>query len=1380
MAYVKKFEYSHYDFHDAIHYEIELLKDGAAAGSTSIQKGTGNPTRYLTSRSGRTDNAMVIGSEFKFSFVIDREDLSDYDELFESEYKDWRLDAYRDSTLFWRGYVQPDALKRSLVGNRFIIDVSATDALKDLSNEEFRDDGNLVIGKKHLMYILKTALAPLGIELPFKIQLGTYETTYGSSTSNCLYTTFIYAERFISMESGRTRVKSCLEVLEEAFKDFNVELQQVDGYYYLKAKHEAASYYYQYTWALGAQGRIAADVILGTSDWKVEGDPDLSLVNPLRKVNITHRNRNLGGDVVADLDVWESGSPWSITPWYDEYTEDGGTTLVIPDDDTLYYLAKRDVFELTDDVELTKVTDTDYIRISMSVKIRNLDTDYLSNIEYTIVRIYIDHVTEGSEYLAAYGYLEENRWIQIETNNTSANHITDTGDFNVRVEMEAIVKGGGSLNYSCEVLFRDVHISKITIADEGEIVEDVSYDEFTEVVSALEGREVLEIETLFGDTYQSEDLGAYYVDTAGAENSTYWCRYGKSEAIPLVEIYGLALLTDRQRFKEFISGLNYKDVDDELRPNSVVAINRGDGAGTRYYRVLAYEKSFITNMVKVRLEEMLFDNISYTSTRIILSSVDGQSSGGSTYTVSGGGSFSLLDHNNILGGVHLDTGERAQWDEAYTDRLKWDGGSSELVPATGRASLELGTAALLDGSSISDNEVLVGNGTGSFVGSSTLIWNESALNIYNGSNRIRLNPGSIARIYNYDGSNYIDFYLGDSYALYIKGSNKHVSINTNSDSGYNLNVNGTGYFSSHLFVDGNLDVDGTGNVEGVLTCQNDVGSASFVSGFAGSGWKLDYDTDYTLTVDNLYVRKAMNVYELTINQIRATNGALWVTDAAKIESVTPESDIYICVIDTDSGNIVAPFEADDILRCQKWTGRSVKYYSAQVLSVESDGSAFTLDIIDGTDEPEADDIVVRIGNIASSSDRTGSIYLTSSDDDSPYIDVLDNVTSYDFSGKTKVRLGKLDGIVDSDFDSGDLTGYGLYSSNIFLKGKIIANSGEIGGWEIGEDYIRSGGSGERIILDKANIRIDLYSSGGYLSRIDPNDGISCIYGYFEELSVKDQTVIATDSSYGGYIHIKNAPEGAITEAILKADSGGVLSLRNASGDEQIMFDGAACKAVFTGDSSDTYIHFSETNDFIIGIDYSDSQKLKIQPASAPSTGSGIYYTSQALLSVIAGYGGSILTVSNTHTTSNPSMIINVGCTASDHDILKFNRTYDGDYATIHFAYGTYSLSNPSDIRKKKLIENISGESSLNLLNKINPINFLWKKDHNNPKNGNKLIGYIAQELKKIIPEMVHHNTSIDEETGEKHDDYFINQSYIIPYLHAAIKQLYNLIKEIQK
>ncbi len=50
----------------------------------------------------------------------------------------------------------------------------------------------------------------------------------------------------------------------------------------------------------------------------------------------------------------------------------------------------------------------------------------------------------------------------------------------------------------------------------------------------------------------------------------------------------------------------------------------------------------------------------------------------------GAGSYSVITDNS------------SNWDTAYTDRLKWDGGATDLVPATGRSSLELGDSATKD------------------------------------------------------------------------------------------------------------------------------------------------------------------------------------------------------------------------------------------------------------------------------------------------------------------------------------------------------------------------------------------------------------------------------------------------------------------------------------------------------------------------------------------------------------------------------------------------------------------------------------------------------------------------------------------------------------
>ncbi len=220
-----------------------------------------------------------------------------------------------------------------------------------------------------------------------------------------------------------------------------------------------------------------------------------------------------------------------------------------------------------------------------------------------------------------------------------------------------------------------------------------------------------------------------------------------------------------------------------------------------------------------------------------------------------------------------------------------------------------------------------------------------------------------------------------------------------------------------------------------------IGTKSFVSGFTGSGWRIDNSS--SATFDKLTVRKNMNVYELIIKKVRSVNGGLVVSAAnCKIKSVidsTLESDYWI-IYPEDS---TVSFVAGDIVRCQNFTGSDEKYYYAVVGHVDSSYFALDKNSFEGESRPAVGDELVQFGNITDT-DRQGVIYLTSTDDNAPYIDVLDSVDSYDFTGKTKVRLGDLTGITTNTW--GSLKGYGLYGQNVYLEngyfsGKIYVTGG---------------------------------------------------------------------------------------------------------------------------------------------------------------------------------------------------------------------------------------------------------------------------------------------------------------------------------------------------
>ncbi len=257
-------------------------------------------------------------------------------------------------------------------------------------------------------------------------------------------------------------------------------------------------------------------------------------------------------------------------------------------------------------------------------------------------------------------------------------------------------------------------------------------------------------------------------------------------------------------------------------------------------------------------------------------------------------------------------------------------------------------------------------------------------------------------------------------------------------------------------------------------------AATFASGWAGSGWRADYGittaSRASIETDDLTVRGRMRVYELLIQQIRATNGSLLVTSSSKVVTVTTSSNplwtvngsqltfngndatltftLYTIATSTSAEDAASKrtyhgFLYGDIIRAQQveWNGSSFAGVIQSNLEVTGVSNLYTYDaaFVSG-DAPAVGYDFVRLGNVSDSS-RRGVVYLTSDDSAAPFIDIVDNISyhsDWNSAGAIKARLGKLTGISDTDF-GGALSGYGLYSTNVYLKGNIYATSGIFNG-----------------------------------------------------------------------------------------------------------------------------------------------------------------------------------------------------------------------------------------------------------------------------------------------------------------------------------------------
>jgi hypothetical protein len=124
----------------------------------------------------------------------------------------------------------------------------------------------------------------------------------------------------------------------------------------------------------------------------------------------------------------------------------------------------------------------------------------------------------------------------------------------------------------------------------------------------------------------------------------------------------------------------------------------------------------------------------------------------------------------------------------------------------------------------------------------------------------------------------------------------------------------------------------------------------------------------------------------------------------------------------------------------------------------------------------------------------------------------------------------------------------------------------------------------------------------------------------------------------------------------------------------------------------------------------------------------------------------------------------------------FNISYLGT-GTVYSNGGTLTNTNPSDIRLKNTI--IPLTNNLDIINQLRPVSFLWNDQQ---KHGSKLqIGFIAQEVKKVIPVIVSEYkepivgpSNLVDENGMRIDEcitnFGVDTMALIPFLVGGMKE----------
>ena len=363
-------------------------------------------------------------------------------------------------------------------------------------------------------------------------------------------------------------------------------------------------------------------------------------------------------------------------------------------------------------------------------------------------------------------------------------------------------------------------------------------------------------------------------------------------------------------------------------------------------------------------------------------------------------------------------------------------------------------------------------------------------------------------------------------------------------------------------------------------------SPDFASnGFAGSGWAAQTAADGKTYVeaDNLRIRGTLTAFELVIEKIRAICGALGISQACgRVKSVDGDATNYYLVLEGDDTHGYGGFQANDFIRCQRWTTNGARGYwvrvsfigstagghdnvlainrsefdaaivepqagevnaydhvqdvSAHVVQLVTDDYASLITADDGTTElfaddsdtpvaglmvrPEVGDELVQYGN-ATDPTRQSAIYIHANGTGQPAIDLLTDITSKSFVGCLACRLG---GYLPTG-------GFGLYAKN----GQIISLSPDgrtthyslnpDGSFSLGQGAIEYNGKGDVTIGSNVTIKWGPQSQTTYKWAVSDNGTSAPNHDW--------SSTFPTDVAQGKYIWKRTTyPDGTETTELL--------------------------------------------------------------------------------------------------------------------------------------------------------------------------------------------------------------------------------------------------------
>ncbi len=187
---------------------------------------------------------------------------------------------------------------------------------------------------------------------------------------------------------------------------------------------------------------------------------------------------------------------------------------------------------------------------------------------------------------------------------------------------------------------------------------------------------------------------------------------------------------------------------------------------------------------------------------------------------------------------------------------------------------------------------------------------------------------------------------------------------------------------------------------------NEFKNTSFTAGQFGSGFQLKQNSNgqSSLEIDNILVRREMQVNKLTIAEIKSVGGSILLSLADMVAmSVIEQANSYRVFFNNDNGKIANKFAINDQAICRTWNGSGAKYYWRLVVGIGANYIDLSKTDKDGSSIPNAGDEIIQFGN-RTDVKRQQAIILSAYGTDAPSMKQYGGVNSYKLTGKEKTVI----------------------------------------------------------------------------------------------------------------------------------------------------------------------------------------------------------------------------------------------------------------------------------------------------------------------------------------------------------------------------------------